>query len=131
MPKVVMAKDIARKALGIPAIISGQGRDLVKLYHGTTSEGLKGIRQEKAIRAGSYFGVNKPAVALTPDKKAAQEYAPHVLEVKIPRDQLVADPESNDNPDVNDALSNGKSVYALGDIYMPDVPEHLESEDEI
>ena len=101
-------------------IVSGRGPDLVTLYHGTSDEGFASIQAEGVIQGGSYFGVTGSAVALSPSRKAAEEYSQGgpVIEVRVPRSSLVVDPESNDNPSADDALRQGKSVFALGNIAL-------------
>lgn len=108
------------KTKGGGNIVSGVGDDLVTLYHGTTEEGADSIKREGVIRSGSYFGVKGSAVALAPTKDVAKEYGDGktIVEVRIPRNKLIVDPESNDNPDVDHALSEGYAVYATGDVHL-------------
>lgn len=101
-------------------IVSGQGDDLVRLYHGTTDDGFASIQRDGVIRGGSYYGVSGDAVALTPDRRVAEEFANGgpVVEVLVPRSVLVVDPESYDGHDVSEAISSGRSVYATGDVHL-------------
>jgi hypothetical protein len=101
------------------AIVSGEGEDLVTLYHGTSKEGADSIRESGRIEAGRYFG-GIYGVSLTPRREIAEEYADdgEVIVVKVPRSKLVVDPESYDSRDVEKALSDGASVYATGPILI-------------
>lgn len=105
-------------------IRSGVGDDLVTLYHGTNKDGFDAISRDGVITTGSYYGIpgDGRGVALTPRREVALDYGDgeHVFEVRIPRDRLVVDLESYDNPDVDEALSRGRSVYATGDIRLGD-----------
>ena len=99
-------------------IISGKGEDLVTLYHGTTKEGIESINRDGHIQGFKYFGNGRwNGIALTPDKKRAENWAKNggVIEVKVPKSDLVVDSESNDNPNINEALERGQDVYALAD----------------
>jgi hypothetical protein len=99
------------------AIVSGIGKDLVTLYHGTSKDAADSIRQSGTIKSGDYFG-NIRGVSLTPNKKVAEEFGSEVIEVKIPKKRLVVDPESVDNADIGNALRDGASVYATGDVLL-------------
>lgn len=101
-------------------IVSGRGEDLVRLYHGTSEAGYSSIISEGVIRGGSYFGVSGNAVSLSPRRTVAEDFANGgpVIEVQVPKNSLIIDPESNDSADLDEALANGNSVYATGDVYL-------------
>jgi len=100
-------------------IISGIGDELITLYHGTSKSSAKKIKDEGVIKSGSYFG-NINGVSLTPRKSVAEDFANggEIIEVKVPKSKLVVDPESVDNFDLDDAIRNGNSVFATGNIYF-------------
>ena len=92
----------------------------ITLYHGTNADGAKSILDSGMIDSGSYYG-GIVGVALTPRKNLAEEFAGEggaVFHVSVPVERLVVDPESYDPDSMSDvlaAISDGASVYALGD----------------
>ncbi|MBK5942696.1 LPD23 domain-containing protein [Halorhodospira halophila] len=113
-----------REGRGDP-IVSGQGEDLVTLYHGTDQEGADAIRASGDIKSGGpYMGVR--GVSLTPRRDVAQEFADAndpdaegvVFEVEVPRDRLQIDPEHADTFDLQAALDDGASVIADNDVVV-------------
>lgn len=102
------------------SIISGIGDDLITLYHGTSKSAAEKIKNEGVIKSGSYFG-NINGVSLTPRKSVAEDFANggEIIEVKVPKSKLVVDPESVDNLNLDQAIKDGKSLYATGSIYFP------------
>ena len=102
------------------SIISGIGDDLITLYHGTSKSAAEKIKNEGVIKSGSYFGdIN--GVSLTPRKSVAEDFANggEIIEVKVPKSKLVVDPESVDNLNLDQAIRDGKSLFATGNIYFP------------
>jgi len=110
-------------------IVSGEGENLVTLYHGTNKEGIKRIQETGMISAD-----NSGSVFLTPNKNVAKEYGEYVTKVQVPESQLKIDFDlpggktlsfddakeygEYDWDDIYDALDDGQSVAVSSNILI-------------
>jgi len=111
----------------IGQINSGQGENLVTLYHGTSNKGIKAIKKD---------GVINGPVFLTPRKDVAESYSEsgNVIEVRVPAADLQVDFDlagaktlsfqdalsysGQDWETINDAIDQGQSVATMSSIRL-------------
>jgi len=72
-----------KSALGKKAGIEPM-KKTVRLFHGTTEEGIDGIRSSGKIFGKAFF---------TPRREVAESFGPHVAEADVPVDKLTIDPD--------------------------------------
>ena len=107
------------------ALISGEGDDLITLYHGTDEAGSASITSDGKIEG---------PVFLTPRRDIAEQYGENVIEVKVPSSELGVDFDLGGSRildfddavsygdkewlDIHDAVSEGQSVATKKSILL-------------
>ena len=106
---------------GSDTIVTGEGDDLVTVYHGTSEEAAAGIRADDRIDG---------PVSVTPRRDVAEEYADIdddgnyvVFELEVPREFLRVDRESFDSEDIAEALDAGAPLYTEQSIALRRAPD--------
>jgi hypothetical protein len=107
--------------------------ETIRLYHGTSPEGLAEIKKTGHIKAPAFF---------TPDKSAAAEYAygGPIIEVRVPKSELMVDFDlpgakllrlddangysRNKGWTIDDYLNEGHSVGTEGPVSVKDARFH-------
>jgi hypothetical protein len=80
---------------------------MITVYHGTSQENHDAIMRDGFIRGRAYF---------TPRYEIAAEYGEAVIEIELDESVLNIDHDTYDGFDLEQAISDGASLYVDGDV---------------